>query len=128
MSLTSSDWGAVLDFIPVLELEFQRMETFIGGALSSEEVAEYCDFGQISWELFCELVYLGVVREEFFNDDVSTYQDRMASGSFQELGYLEICELLAFCTRESAMSSGYFERRLKDKTISNLLQALRNKL
>jgi len=128
MSLTTSDWRPVLDIIPVLELEFQRMETFVGGELSAEAAIRFYDFDDLSWKLFSELAYIGVVRDELFGEDVSAYQSQMDSGSFHEVGYLKICELLAFCTRQSAMDSGYFERKLKDKTILSLLQALRYKL
>lgn len=124
LCLKREDFQAVLSYIPQMEAQFDKAEQLVGGDLPDLAAEHFFDFEEIKWRLYKDLAFLGLVTDAVWHDHNQLKDLLEKPNDFISLDYLVLCKLLAISTFGSHFSDGYFERKIKNKTILKLLQAL----
>lgn len=123
LCLKREDFEVVLSYIPQMEAQFDKAEKLVG---DSPEIAtgHFFDFEDIKWKLYKDLAFLGLVTDIVWENHYQLKQLLEKPNQFVNLDYLDLCKLVAISTFGTHFSDGYFDRKIKNKTILKLLKAL----
>jgi len=128
LCLKKEDFHNVLNYIQIMETQFANAERLIGLELTAEDTSHYYDFDEVKWSMYKDLAFLGLVTDTEWEDtaalkDMLDYPDQ-----FNKLDYLTLCKLMAISTGGTSFSDGFFDRKIKNKTVLKLLQAISKSL
>jgi len=124
LCLKKEDFTNVLGYISLMEAQFEKAEKLIGMDLSDEATEQYFDFDDIKWSMYKDLAFLGLVTDTAWSDFGELQSKLEIPDQFGELDYLTLCKIMAVSTSGTHFSDGYFDRKIKNKTILRLLIAL----
>lgn len=124
LCLRKEDFQAVLNYIPLMQSQFIKAEKLIGMDLTDEATRQFYDFDDLKWALYKDLAFIGLVTDTKWADSAKLKEQLECPDLFDQLDYLTLCKLLAFSTRGTHFSDGYFERKIKNKTVLKLLIAI----
>jgi len=124
LCLKKEDFTNVLGYISLMEAQFDKAEKLIGMDLTDEATQHYYDFDDIKWAMYKDLAFLGLVTDTAWVDVMDLHTKLEYPDQFSELDYLTLCKLMAISTSGTHFSDGYFDRKIKNKTILKLLIAL----
>ncbi|MDN3671025.1 hypothetical protein QWY93_17055 [Echinicola jeungdonensis] len=105
-----------------MEKEFDRVERIIGKELTLEAAYFYYDFYDLAHELKHEIKALDLKLSMDHNACLEKL--RYGQDLYQEMDRLSLCKLLLAAVVIDQYNHGFFERKMKDKTIVRLLKAL----
>jgi len=124
LCLKKEDFQTVLSYIQIMEAQFSKAEQLIDMDLTAEATIQYYDFDDVKWAMYKDLAFLGLVTDTEWAD-AETLKDKLENpDQFYQMDYLTLCKLMAISTCGSCFSDGFFERKIKNKTILKLLQAI----
>jgi len=124
LCLKKEDFTNVLSYIASMEAQFEKAEKLIGMDLTDEATQQYYDFDDIKWSMYKDLAFLGLVTDTEWADFDDLHSKLEFPDQFDELDYLTLCKVMAISTSGTHFSDGYFDRKIKNKTILKLLIAL----
>jgi len=124
LCLKKEDFQTVLGYIPIMEAQFSKAEQLIVMDLTAEATSQYYDFDDVKWTLYKDLAFLGLVTDTQWIDTTALKEKLEYPDHFEQLDYLTLCKLMAISTGGTSFSDGYFERKIKNKTILKLLKAI----
>ncbi|HSJ66061.1 MAG TPA: DUF6508 domain-containing protein [Anditalea sp.] len=124
LCLKKEDFTNVLNYIVLMEAQFGKAEELLARDKKDEANEHYYNFDDLKWALYKDLAFLGLVTDtEWVN--FLELQDMLENpDQFNELDYLTLCKVLAISTSGTHFSDGYFDRKIKNKTILKLLKSL----
>ncbi|WP_194775917.1 hypothetical protein [Pararhodonellum marinum] len=113
----------VMGFIPLMESEFNKVERVIGKELTKEAAYHYYDFYDMSFSLKQEVKRLSQKIAYFPPTDlyILDHPQKLSDWSL-----LRLSHLLIFLYRMDLSNHGYFEQKMKDKSVLHILKAMRN--
>ncbi|WP_211324117.1 hypothetical protein [Echinicola strongylocentroti] len=112
----------VLNYIPIMEKEFSRVESIIGNELTPEAAYFYYDF----YEMALELREILKDTDAFRQDVVQKELIERTVNVCQELEDDKLWSLLTGVVKVDHVDRGYLEKKIKDKTILKILRALKS--
>lgn len=124
LCLKKEDFTNVLGYIDLMEAQFSKAEKLIGMDLTDEATQQYYDFDDMKWAMYKDLAFLGLVTDTAWADFLDLQDKLEQPDHFNELDYLTLCKVMAISTSGTHFSDGYFDRKIKNKTILKLLKAL----
>ncbi|WP_194774428.1 DUF6508 domain-containing protein [Pararhodonellum marinum] len=119
---------SLFDFIPLMEKEFARVNKILKTPLTKEAAMKFLDFEDTKQELFKALCQSGLLVDFEWEHWVEGHEILSGIRSFPRLNAIKICKLLTLIVRNDQIKSGFFEAKLKQGTVLDLLKQLQIKL
>ncbi|MBD8490831.1 hypothetical protein IFO69_18915 [Echinicola sp. CAU 1574] len=114
----------VLDFMPLMEKEFERVERIVGKELTREAAYHYYDFYEMAHAIKSQLKTINVFcfRERKFSED------KISQGEtyFRKLDRKSLWNILLDIIDIDQINHGFFEKKIKDKTVLKILKAYKD--
>ncbi|KEO74193.1 DUF6508 domain-containing protein [Anditalea andensis] len=122
--LKKEEFENVFRYIPIMEAHFQKSERLMELDCTEEASMHFFNIDDLKWDLYKELAFIGLVTDSSW-PDASHLENMLENPSdFHELDYMSLCKMIAISTSGSHFSDGYFDRKIKNRTVLKLLQAL----
>ncbi|WP_137403994.1 hypothetical protein [Echinicola rosea] len=112
----------VLDFIPLMEREFSRVENIIGKELTPEAAYYYYDFYDMAFEIKVMLKGKSAAVKDVWGKEAI---ERNLEAC-EQLGEMKLWNTLMSVVKMDHLDHGYLEKKIKDKTILKILRALKD--
>ncbi|AGA79958.1 hypothetical protein [Echinicola vietnamensis] len=113
---------AVLDYIPLMEREFNRVETIIGKELTPAAAYHYYDF----YDMACEIKRMLKEKRLAVKEAWGREMIEKNVATCDQLGEMTLWNILINMVNIDHMDHGYLEKKIKDKTILKILRALKD--
>jgi hypothetical protein len=115
-------------FMPLMEKEFDRVKKALKNPLTPEAAMKFLDFDDIAPDLYKKLSQSGLLVDYEWEDWVEGQETLNGIRILPRLNAIKICKLLTLIIRNDQIKSGYFEEKLKQGVILDLLKKLNSKL
>ncbi|QDH80765.1 hypothetical protein FKX85_17655 [Echinicola soli] len=114
--------NGVLDYIPLMESEFSRVEKIIGKELTPEAAYYYYDF----YDMAFEIKRLLKVKSTAVKDVLGREMLERNVAACEQLEETKLWSILINVIKIDHLDHGYLEKKIKDKTILKILRALKD--